>query len=208
MAARSSLQLSVFFILFLVFWRIQSRIWRCVSALTLLVFVVYYKSWSFEATHGELWVDAGVATACAIAASFFVPKPDENSACGICYFFVLFAVPVALLHYADAFVPQTGFAVGIYLSAMVVAALCTLHDITCPKSYNLHVVRPATVFLWAMIAPDIRFFPVPMALAVTILSVFLVPPKRKRKPPPSSPLPQQTAAPARNKPHRFVLFDH
>lgn len=80
------------------------------------------------------------------------------------------AIPFGVLGYASVYIPQTHFPLGIYLAAMVAAALCTVQMIVCDHAFTFVMILPGLAFIWAMIAPNVRFLPVSLTLGIIVLA--------------------------------------
>lgn len=169
MAVRSAAQVHVYFVLFLAFWRLNWA-WKLVTGATLVLLTVYYLPWPFEASVGALWVDALFSAAAALLSAVLIPTPTKAKTCITCYFFCLVAIPFGVLGYARVYIPQTDFPLGICLAAMLALSLCIVQLIVCPHAFTYDVLFPSSVFIWAMIAPDIRFLPVSLALGITVVA--------------------------------------
>jgi hypothetical protein len=167
MPVRSAAQVHLYFVLFLAFWKLD-WLWKAVVGSVAVLMAVYYLPWPFDASHGALWVDALFSAGCALVSSLLIPSEREGKPCKLCYFFCLLAIPAGVLGYASVYIPQTNFPLGVYLAAMVAAGLCTVQAIACPGALTHYVLLPGSAFVWAMIAPNIRFLPVSLALGACV----------------------------------------
>jgi len=167
MAVRSAAQVHLYFALFLAFWRLNWS-WKLLTGTVAVILAVYYLPWPFDASHGALWVDALFSACCALLSSRLIPTEEKGKPCKLCYFFCLVAIPAGVLGYASVYIPQTNFPLGIYLATMVATGLCTVLAIACPHALSYWVLIPGSVFIWAMIAPNIRFLPVSLAFGLSI----------------------------------------